>query len=167
VLEDAIHEIYSHNASGLSYETLYRRARRPSLPLHHARAHDWLRAVARDAPAQRCVFRAGALTRYVSLRLLLLPARNAYNMVLHKFGDRLYEGLTKTLKAHLRRVASQVEQAHGVAFLPELRKHWQDHNKSMQMIRCVARACCRTARSRPALTRCRLLSPLLSAAATF
>ena len=58
-------------------------------------------------------------------------------MVLHKFGDRLYTGLIATLKAHLRGVAAQVEQAHGVAFLPELRTHWQDHLKSMQMIRCA------------------------------
>jgi cullin 3 len=59
-------------------------------------------------------------------------------MVLHKFGDRLYNGLIATLKAHLRGVAAQVEQAHGVAFLPELRTHWQDHLKSMQMIRCAS-----------------------------
>ena len=56
-------------------------------------------------------------------------------MVLHKFGDRLYDGLVKTLTAHLCGVAAQVEQAHGVAFLPELRQHWVDHNKSMQSIR--------------------------------
>jgi hypothetical protein len=57
-------------------------------------------------------------------------------MVLHKRGDRLYEGLTDTLKAHLRGVAAKVEEAHGAAFLPALRGHWQNHNKSMQMIRC-------------------------------
>lgn len=61
---------------------------------------------------------------------------NGYNMVLHKRGDRLYEGLTDTLKAHLRGVAAKVEEAHGAAFLPALRAHWQNHNKSMQMIRC-------------------------------
>ena len=61
-------------------------------------------------------------------------------MVLHKFGDRLYKGLETTLKAHLRGVAAQIEQAHGMAFLPERRTHWQDHLKSMQMIRCASRA---------------------------
>lgn len=72
-------------------------------------------------------------------------------MVLHKFGDRLYNGLNSTLKMHLRGVAAQVEQAHGVAFLPELRTHWQDHLKSMQMIRCAphaATACAFVARGR-------------------
>ena len=93
-------------------------------------------------------------------------------MVLHKFGDRLYEGLTATLKAHLRGVAAQVEQAHGVAFLPELRTHWQNHNKSMQMIRCAPaprRARAQRASLQRALT-CvwltRSLSPLPRRAAT-
>ena len=58
-------------------------------------------------------------------------------MVLHKFGDRLYSGLTATLTTHLRGVALQIEQSHGVTFLPELRARWQEHNKSMQMIRCA------------------------------
>ena len=63
--------------------------------------------------------------------------RNAYNMVLHKFGSRLYTGLTATLMVHLQGVAVQVEQAQGAGFLPELRTRWQEHNKGMQMIRCV------------------------------
>ena len=73
-------------------------------------------------------------------------------MVLHKFGDRLYNGLIATLKTHLRGVAEQVEKAHGVAFLPVLRTHWQDHLKSMQMIRCAPRAAPRRplCRARPA-----------------
>ena len=73
-------------------------------------------------------------------------------MVLHKFGDRLYNGLITTLKGHLRGVAVQVEQAHGVAFLPELRTHWQDHLKSMQMIRCASHLLSRDLprRARPA-----------------
>ena len=32
VLEHAIHEIYNHNASGLSFEELYRSGLQPSLP---------------------------------------------------------------------------------------------------------------------------------------
>lgn len=60
-------------------------------------------------------------------------------MVLHKFGDRLYEGVTETLQAHLQGVANEVEAQHGVRFLPDLRQRWNDHKNSMQMIRCAAR----------------------------
>ena len=57
-LHNAIHEIHKQNASGLSFEELY---------------------------------------------------RNAYNMVLHKFGDKLYQGLSDTITAHLRTVADHVQ----------------------------------------------------------
>lgn len=84
ILEDAIHEIYNHNASGLSFEELY---------------------------------------------------RSAYNMVLHKFGDKLYSGLVNTMTGHLKDVASIVEAGQGDLFLVELNNRWADHNKSLQMIR--------------------------------
>lgn len=83
-LETAIREIHNKNASGLSFEELY---------------------------------------------------RNAYNMVLHKHGERLYTGLINTLTAHLQEIARLIEQKEGVSFLAELKKHWDDHNKSTQMIR--------------------------------
>ncbi|KAG2450508.1 hypothetical protein HYH02_005009 [Chlamydomonas schloesseri] len=84
VLEDAIREIHNQNASGLSFEELY---------------------------------------------------RNAYNMVLHKYGPRLYEGLIRTLTAHLSEVAKKVEEKEGAPFLRELKKRWDEHTKSSQMIR--------------------------------
>ena len=84
VLEDAIHEIHNQNASGLSFEELY---------------------------------------------------RSAYNMVLHKFGDRLYEGLVSTITKHLRTVAANIDSVQSEGFLQELAARWGDHNKSMQMIR--------------------------------
>lgn len=64
-----------------------------------------------------------------------LPLRNAYNLVLHKFGDKLYNGLVKTLTAQLKLVASKIEQVQGVPFLKELIKQWENHEKSAQMIR--------------------------------
>jgi hypothetical protein len=67
--------------------------------------------------------------------LPLLAPSNAYNMVLHKHGPRLYEGLTRTLTAHLTDVAGKLEGKEGAAFLRELKKRWDDHNKSTQMIR--------------------------------
>ncbi|KAJ4711317.1 Cullin [Melia azedarach] len=84
ILEHAIHEIYNHNASGLSFEELY---------------------------------------------------RNAYNMVLHKFGDKLYSGLVTTMTLHLKEISKSIEAAQGGLFLEELNRKWNDHNKALQMIR--------------------------------
>ena len=66
--------------------------------------------------------------------------RNAYNMVINKFGDRLYNGLVETITGHLRGVASSVEAAQGEGFLRELKTRWEHHNKSMQMIRDILMA---------------------------
>ncbi|KAL6969584.1 Cullin-3A [Sarracenia purpurea var. burkii] len=84
ILEHAIHEIYNHNASGLSFEELY---------------------------------------------------RNAYNMVLHKFGEKLYSGLVSTMTFHLKEISKSIEAAQGGLFLEELNRKWADHNKALQMIR--------------------------------
>jgi len=84
ILEHAIHEIYNHNASGLSFEELY---------------------------------------------------RNAYNMVLHKYGEKLYSGLVTTMTGHLREMAKTIEAAQGSLFLEGLNRKWVDHNKALQMIR--------------------------------
>ncbi|MFS7956027.1 putative cullin protein, neddylation [Helianthus anomalus] len=84
ILEHAIHEIYNHNASGLSFEELY---------------------------------------------------RNAYNMVLHKFGEKLYSGLVSTMTLHLKQIAASVEASQGSLFLEELNRNWAEHTKALQMIR--------------------------------
>ncbi|TQD93243.1 hypothetical protein C1H46_021148 [Malus baccata] len=84
ILEHAIHEIYNHNASGLSFEELY---------------------------------------------------RNAYNMVLHKFGEKLYSGLVTTMTHHLKEISKSIEAAQGELFLEELNRKWAEHNKALQMIR--------------------------------
>lgn len=84
ILEHAIHEIYNRNASGLSFEELY---------------------------------------------------RNAYNMVLHKFGEKLYSGLVATMTQHLKEISKSIETAQGGLFLEELNSKWSEHNKALQMIR--------------------------------
>lgn len=84
ILEHAIHEIYNHNASGLSFEELY---------------------------------------------------RNAYNMVLHKFGEKLYSGLVSTMTSHLKEIGKYIESTQGGLFLEELNRIWTEHNKALQMIR--------------------------------
>eukprot|EP01127_Copromyxa_protea_P005350 TRINITY_DN15293_c0_g1_i1.p1 TRINITY_DN15293_c0_g1~~TRINITY_DN15293_c0_g1_i1.p1 ORF type:complete len:736 (-),score=141.66 TRINITY_DN15293_c0_g1_i1:66-2273(-) len=84
LLRNAIHEIHKKNASGLSFEELY---------------------------------------------------RNAYNMVLHKYGDRLYNGLKGVVDEHLKSVAKQVVAANDDNFLDVLNNVWNDHHQSMLMIR--------------------------------
>ncbi|XP_031250019.1 cullin-3B-like [Pistacia vera] len=61
--------------------------------------------------------------------------RNAYNMVLHKFGEKLYSGLVTTMTFHLTEICKSIEAAQGGLFLEELNRKWADHNKALQMIR--------------------------------
>eukprot|EP00029_Vermamoeba_vermiformis_P007606 TRINITY_DN3335_c0_g1_i1.p1 TRINITY_DN3335_c0_g1~~TRINITY_DN3335_c0_g1_i1.p1 ORF type:complete len:736 (+),score=314.22 TRINITY_DN3335_c0_g1_i1:44-2251(+) len=84
LLKNAIYEIHKKNASGLSFEELY---------------------------------------------------RNAYNMVLHKYGDRLYEGLKEVVNQHLKDIAEKVASANDLKFLDALNEAWSDHKISMLMIR--------------------------------
>lgn len=57
-------------------------------------------------------------------------------MVINKCGERLYKGVVDTVTAHLIGVAARVEEAAGgEALLRDLTARWDDHNKSMQMIR--------------------------------
>ena len=58
--------------------------------------------------------------------------RNAYNMVLHKYGEKLYSGLVTT---HLKEIATVIEAAQGGLYLKELNRQWMYHNKALQMIR--------------------------------
>ncbi|KAJ3700553.1 hypothetical protein LUZ61_004258 [Rhynchospora tenuis] len=61
--------------------------------------------------------------------------RSAYNMVLHKYGDKLYTGLVATMTGHLNKIAKSIESAQGGLFLEKLNQKWADHNKALQMIR--------------------------------
>ncbi|TKR80929.1 hypothetical protein L596_014900 [Steinernema carpocapsae] len=62
--------------------------------------------------------------------------RNAYTMVLHKHGERLYSGLknvvTEFLQTHVR---VEVENSMSGEFLSTLNAVWQDHTTAMVMIR--------------------------------
>ncbi|EGG25040.1 cullin C [Cavenderia fasciculata] len=61
--------------------------------------------------------------------------RNAYNVVLHKHGEFLYNNLKKLLDTHLKNIAQGVEAANDEVFLKELNRCWNDHKTSMMMIR--------------------------------
>jgi len=62
--------------------------------------------------------------------------RNAYNMVLHKHGTRLYYGLREVVSEHLeQKVRQEVLESLHSNFLPKLNQAWTDHQTSMVMIR--------------------------------
>jgi cullin 3 len=71
-------------------------------------------------------------------------------MVLHKHGDRLYNGVIDTLSRHLKSISSRVAAAQGETFLKELKNRWDEHVKSTQMIRDIlmVRATCSPAHCR-------------------
>jgi cullin 3 len=56
-------------------------------------------------------------------------------MVVYKFGEKLYSGLVATVTSHLKEMASSVEVSEQGSFLEELIRKWNDHSKSLQMIR--------------------------------
>ena len=62
--------------------------------------------------------------------------RNAYTMVLHKHGERLYSGLKEVVTNHLdSKVRNDVIQSLNNNFLQTLNSSWNDHQTSMVMIR--------------------------------
>lgn len=62
--------------------------------------------------------------------------RNAYTMVLHKHGERLYQGLKEVVAHHLdTKVRVDVENSLNNNFLQTLNQAWCDHQTSMVMTR--------------------------------
>ncbi|KAG5676685.1 hypothetical protein PVAND_006501 [Polypedilum vanderplanki] len=62
--------------------------------------------------------------------------RNAYTMVLHKHGERLYNGLKEVVTQHLQqKVREDVLRSLNNNFLQTLNQAWTDHQTSMVMIR--------------------------------
>lgn len=62
--------------------------------------------------------------------------RNAYTMVLHKHGERLYTGLKEVVTQHLdTKVRTEVEASLHNNFLQTLNQAWVDHQTSMVMTR--------------------------------
>lgn len=62
--------------------------------------------------------------------------RNAYTMVLHKHGERLYTGLKEVVTSHLElQVREDVLKCVNNNLLQRLNAVWNDHQTSMVMIR--------------------------------
>ena len=61
--------------------------------------------------------------------------RNAYNMVVNKYGPRLYTGLQITTEKHLAKIADTIERRNGEAMLQSIRHEYERHKKSFSIIR--------------------------------
>lgn len=61
--------------------------------------------------------------------------RNAYNLVLHKYGELLYNGVQGVVADHLKSVAQSCVDCADDRLLEELKKQWDDHKTTMVMIR--------------------------------
>lgn len=136
LLEDAINQINAHNASGLSYEELYRWGRQGAAGGRWGPwQQEWPAAARRRSTMCDCLPAAGSRLAAAACsprpRLFIIPSspssstqqctdpvprpvlrpycrRNAYNMVVNKFGDRLYKGVVETETEHLKRIAAKV-----------------------------------------------------------
>ena len=90
-------------------------------------SHSVLLRAARASPTQNCFYYAP---------VSLFPHhRNAYNLVLHKHGELLYNGVRKSVQTHLAAVAARVALCPDEQLLQELSARWGDHQVTMVMIR--------------------------------
>ena len=53
--------------------------------------------------------------------------RNAYNLVLHKHGTLLYDGVTEKLNSHLTETAERLSNVSDTSLLIELSTTWTEH----------------------------------------
>lgn len=56
--------------------------------------------------------------------------RNAYNLVLHKYGTLLYEGVTDKLNEHLSETAEKLAQVPDSKLLEDIASTWAEHQVS-------------------------------------
>ncbi|DAZ98501.1 TPA: hypothetical protein N0F65_004938 [Lagenidium giganteum] len=61
--------------------------------------------------------------------------RNSYNLVLHKHGDLLYNGVVGVITERLERIATDVSAVSDDLLLSELNQKWTDHQVIMRMVR--------------------------------
>ena len=60
--------------------------------------------------------------------------RNAYNLVLHKHGELLYDGVRSCASTHLERIGDEVARTTDEQLLASLRGCWERHRVTMVMI---------------------------------
>lgn len=62
--------------------------------------------------------------------------RNAYNLVLHKHGTLLYEGVTEKINSHLTEIAERLSNVPSNSLLEELSTTWTEHEVRMEWRLC-------------------------------
>jgi cullin 3 len=66
---------------------------------------------------------------------VILVCSNAYNLVLHKHGDLLYDGVQETVEMRLRSVAEAVASSPDEQLLSQICEQWKEHQVTMVMVR--------------------------------
>lgn len=61
--------------------------------------------------------------------------RNAYNLVLQKHGELLYQGVCDCIRAHLEDVAQDIAKTENELLLAKISKAWDEHKNTMAMVR--------------------------------
>jgi cullin 3 len=61
--------------------------------------------------------------------------RNAYNLVLHKHGELLYNGVCECVRSNLSEVAADVATTADEVLLGRLNRAWTEHQQTMMMVR--------------------------------
>jgi cullin 3 len=61
--------------------------------------------------------------------------RNAYNLVLHKHGTLLYEGVTEKISSHLLETVQRLAEVPDSTLLEEMASVWSEHQITMVMVR--------------------------------
>ena len=61
--------------------------------------------------------------------------RNAYNLVLHKHGTLLYEGVSEKLSSHLLETVDRLAEVPDSSLLEEISSTWNEHQVTMIMVR--------------------------------
>jgi len=60
--------------------------------------------------------------------------RNAYNLVLHKHGTLLYEGVSEKLSSHLLETVGRLAEAPESSLLEEVAATWSEHQVSLYCV---------------------------------
>lgn len=63
--------------------------------------------------------------------------RNAYNLVLHKHGTLLYEGVSEKLSSHLLETVDRLADVPDSSLLEEISSTWNEHQVRTRKLYCL------------------------------
>ena len=61
--------------------------------------------------------------------------RSGYQIVLHKHGEMLYNGVKNTLSTYIQGVREKIMECQDEIFLKQLLAQWEKHRTSVSMVR--------------------------------